>query len=59
MPNYRVTVILTCCGGKVLERIQTDVRNPDTRQYWGCEPLCDECGCAVDECDREEEEVTV
>jgi Ferredoxin-like domain in Api92-like protein len=42
---------LICCAGEKIESICTDFRNPETRQYWGCEPLCEECGCEEPDCE--------
>ena len=50
---------LTCVGGKVMERIETTFDNPNTCEYWGCPERCDECGCDLDECDCEGEEVKI
>jgi hypothetical protein len=50
---------LTCACGKIIERIETTFDNPDTRDYWDCPERCGECGCDVDECECEGEEVNV
>jgi hypothetical protein len=42
---------LTCCAGEVVESIDTTFDDPATREYWGCEPRCEGCGCDESECE--------
>ena len=37
--------------GIVLERTAATFDIPATRQYWGCEPRCRNCGCDEDVCE--------